>query len=89
MCALELLHFLPFLMIAVSFIATRFGFNKTASNISIFLISLTGLFAGEHMHSVHFEPLSAFDPCYFYIASASLSAVAIVTNLISSQKAKA
>ena len=89
MCAFEFLHFLPMIMIAASFIASRFGFNLTASYAAIFLTSLTGLFAGEHMHAVHFEPLAALDPCYFYVATAFASSVALISNALKSQKAKA
>ena len=62
MCAFELLHFLPLIIIAASFLASRFGFNAVASYGAILLTSIAGLFAGEHMHTVHFEPLTAIDP---------------------------
>ena len=80
MCAFEILHYLPIALIAFAVISLSYTSKKAYVSMSVAIMSLIGLIAGEHMHTTHMEPATLFDPCYGYVASLIVSTVALIRN---------
>lgn len=89
MCPYEILHYLPLGLIAFSVISLFSSSNKLQLSLIIMVSSLIGLFAGEHMHTVHLEPVTLFDPCYGYVASLIVSTYVLVRNYRTAKKVTA
>lgn len=86
MCPFEILHYLPLGLIAFSVASLFSSSSKIHLSLIIIASSFIGLVAGEHMHTVHFEPVTMFDPCYGYIASLMVSGYVLVRNYKAAKK---
>ena len=86
MCPFEILHYLPLALIAFSGISLFSSSSKLHLSLIVIASSLVGLIAGEHMHTVHFEPVTLFDPCYGYVASLIISTYVLVRNYKATKK---
>lgn len=78
MCPFEVLHFLPLALIAVSSLSKL---NKIATSTAILVLSLVGLFAGDHIHTAHGEVLNLVDPCAAYAVAAVYAAFSLAQSL--------
>ena len=85
-CPFDILHFLPLALIAVAFIVARSKIAPRALSIVVAGLSVVGLSAGAHVHTVHAEHVSLIDPCYGYVVALT---VAIYTIAKSSLAVKA
>ncbi len=89
MCPYEILHYLPLGLIAFSVISLFSSSSKLHLSLIVIASSFVGLVAGEHMHTVHFEPVTLFDPCYGYVASLIVSTYVLVRNYRTAKKVTA
>jgi hypothetical protein len=89
MCPFEILHYLPLGLIAFSVISLFSSSSKLHLSLIVIASSLVGLVAGEHMHTVHFEPMTILDPCYGYVASLIVSSYVLVRNYKAAKKVAA
>ncbi len=73
MCVFELTHFLPLLVIALTYVSSyRFTFSGSAVVVASAII---GLVAGQHVHTEHFVEYSMLDACSLYAVALIASGV--------------
>ena len=77
MCPFEILHFAPLALIAGSVLLFKAP-NKKLLSLTVAVLSVIGLIAGEHMHTEHAMPISMIDPCVGYFVSLAVSAFVAV-----------
>jgi hypothetical protein len=84
---IEILHFLPILLIVITLAAFKFDFRIKSVSLSVLFLSTIGLFFGSHVHHGHVENITLFDPCVSYAVSSVISVFVLTKGILKTQKA--
>lgn len=87
-CSVEIFHYLPVALIALSLFSATTKFGRLFSASTIAGLSILGLAAGGHMHVAHAEPLAAIDPCVGYCVSLAVSLTVSAREIFSKLAAR-
>lgn len=81
-CPFDVLHFLPLALIVAAFVVAKSKLAPKALSTIIAGLSVVGLTAGAHVHTVHAEHMSLIDPCYGYMISLVVAVYTIVKSSV-------
>jgi hypothetical protein len=76
LCPFEVLHFLPALLIALSFIGARK--SGVLFHLAMAALSVAGVLAGAHSHAEHGAFFGVVDPCWMYGITLAVSVFQMV-----------
>lgn len=72
-CTVEIFHYLPVALIALSLFSATTKAGRLLTSSVVAGLSILGLAAGAHMHIGHGEVLTSIDPCVGYFISLAVS----------------